>query len=73
MRREILEMARTCDVCQKTKPDRRKKVGLLRSLPIPARPYHTVTMDLITGLPMSEGFEAIIVFTDKLTKHVDEL
>lgn len=70
MRPDVLEFVTTCDVCQKIKPDRRKKPGLLKPLPIPERPYHTVTMDLITNLPISEGFEAILVLTDKLTKHV---
>lgn len=32
-----------------------------------------MTMDLITGLPLSNGYEAIMVFTDKLTKHVQFL
>lgn len=70
MRHEVLKFAETCDVCQKIKPDRRKKAGLLRSLPIPARPFHTITMDLITGLSLSGGYDAILVFTDKLSKYV---
>lgn len=70
MRQDVLDFAEGCDVCQKIKPDKRKKSGLLHPLAVPERPYHTVTMDLITGLPLSDGFEAILVFTDKLTKHV---
>jgi hypothetical protein len=69
MRKEIFDFASTCDVCQKIKPDKRAKPGLLRPLPVPRRPYEFVTMDLITGLPISDGYEAILVITDKLTKH----
>lgn len=61
---------RTCDVCQKIKADHQKKVGALRPAHIPSRPFETVSMDLITGLPPSgeEGYTAVLVIVDKLTK-----
>lgn len=69
MRKDSISFATTCDVCQKVQPDRRAKVGLLKPLGIPARPYQVVSLDLITGLPESLGFQAILVITCKLTKH----
>ncbi|KAF4619214.1 hypothetical protein D9613_005608 [Agrocybe pediades] len=62
--------ASTCDVCQKIKTDHRKKTGALRPAHIPARPFETVSLDLITGLPPSgkEKFTAVLVIVDKLTK-----
>lgn len=61
---------RTCDVCQKIKTDHQKKIGALRPAHIPSRPFETVSMDLITGLPPSgeEGYTAVLVIVDKLTK-----
>jgi hypothetical protein len=51
------------------KPSTQLPIGLLQPLPIPDRPWHTVTMDLITSLPLTRrGHSAIVVFVDKLTK-----
>lgn len=60
----------TCDVCQKTKIDRTKKMGALRPAHIPSRPFETVSLDLITGLPPSgqEQYTTVLVIVDKLTK-----
>ena len=37
---------------------------------IPSRKWAHITTDLVTDLPESNGFTAIIVFVDKLTKMV---
>jgi hypothetical protein len=70
MARDVDEFVTTCDVCQKVKVDRRKEVGALRPPHIPRRPFETVSLDVITGLPESgeEKFTAILVIVDKLTK-----
>ena len=52
------------------KSDSRVKAGLLKPLEIPSRKWAHVTMDLVTDLPESNGFTAIVVFVDKLTKMV---
>ena len=52
------------------KSDNRAKAGLLQPLEIPSRKWAYVTTDLVTDLPESNGFTAIIVFVDKLTKMV---
>ena len=60
----------TCPTCQMMKSDNRAKAGLLQPLEIPSRKWVHVTMDLITNLPESDGFMAIVVFVDKLIKMV---
>ena len=52
------------------KSNNRAKAGLLQPLEIPSRKWAHVTMDLATDLPASNGFIAIVVFVDKLTKIV---
>ena len=52
------------------KSDSRAKVGLLKPLEIPSRKWAHVTTDLVTDLPESNRFTAIVVFLDKLTKMV---
>ena len=44
-----------------------KRIDPLRQL---QQKWAYVTMDLVIGLPESNGFTAIIVFVDKLTKMV---
>ena len=68
--RTVKDYVRSCDACQRNKPDHRAKAGLLQPLPTPARRWDQVTMDLITQLPESHGYDAIVTFTDRLTKMV---
>lgn len=68
--KDVSDFADTCNVCQKIKADHRKKMGALRPAHIPARPFATVSLVLITGLPPSgEGkYTAVLVMVCKLTK-----
>lgn len=62
---------RSCDACQTSKPSGQPPFGLQQPLPVPTRPWESVSMDLITQLPHStDGFDAIVVFVDRLTKMV---
>ena len=69
MKLDILKFCRSCDVCQKTKSPNFTRFGMLIPNPIPARPYQSISMDFIVNLPWSEGFNAIYVVVDHLTKH----
>ena len=69
MSRDIKNFVNTCDVCQKTKPRRHAPIGLLQPIPIPSQPFEVVTMDFIPELPLSNGFDNILVIVDKLTKY----
>jgi hypothetical protein len=61
----------TCLACQRNKARRHKPYGLLQPLPVPEKPWHTVTFDFIVKLPKtSRGNDSICVFVDKLTKLV---
>lgn len=74
MRRDVLIWCDECDVCQKTKHVNFKKFGLLIPNHIPIRPYSSVSLDLITGLPMTEdGFNAILVIVCRMSKHAQFL
>jgi hypothetical protein len=71
MKADIERFVKTCVHCQRSKSTNRKPAGLLSPLPIPGRRWECVTMDWITGLPVTEDkYDAIAVFVDKLTKMV---
>ena len=64
MQMDVKNYMQTCDVCQKIKHDHRKLPGMLMPLPIPQGPFHTITLDLITGLPETQSkdkFDSILV------------
>ena len=69
--KDVRQYVTTCLPCQSNKPSHQKPLGLLQPLPIPERRWHTMTLDLIVGLPLTRtGHDAIVVFTDKLSKLV---
>jgi hypothetical protein len=71
IRKDDTHFVRTCDACQRVKNPTHKPYGLLHPLPIPAKQWSEVTMDFIVELPPTPaGHNAILVFTDKLTKMV---
>ena len=70
LRDDTIQYVKTCSTCQMMKSDNRAKAGLLQPLEIPSRKWAHVTKDLVTSLPESNGFMAIIVFVEKLMKMV---
>jgi hypothetical protein len=57
-----------CHACQTTKLNRQRPAGLLMPLPVPETPFANITLDMIGELPSSQGFNAILVVVDRLTK-----
>ncbi|RVW24456.1 Transposon Tf2-11 polyprotein [Vitis vinifera] len=52
------------------KTERKKVVGLLQPLPIPERPWESISMDFITGFPKVHDFKSIFVVVDRFSKYV---
>jgi hypothetical protein len=68
---DVTKFVSTCVACQRNKACRHKPYGLLQSLPVPKKPWHTVTFDFVVKLPKtSRGNDSVYVFVDKLTKMV---
>ena len=68
MWKDVKEFVLSCDICSKSKNPRHRPYGLLQPLPIPHRPWSSVSMDFITDLPPSNLFNNIFVVVDRLTK-----
>ncbi|SAM62648.1 related to Gag-pol polyprotein [Ustilago bromivora] len=43
--------------------------GLLQPLSTPERPWGSISLDFIEGLPLSKGYDSILVIVDQLTKY----
>src|SRR5260221_3509711 len=66
----VKDYAASCTTCTCTKSPRHKPYGKLKQLLIPSQPWSSISMDFIEQLPASEGFFAILVVIDSLTKQV---
>ena len=68
MRQTVAQFMRNCDTCTRIKPACHAPYGLLKTLEVPVRQWSSVSLDLIMGLPMSNGFNALLVVVDHLSK-----
>ena len=69
MRSDIEAYVKTCLVCQQDKIEQQVPAGLLQPLPIPERPWESVSMDFISALPKSDGCGSIMVVVDRFSKY----
>ena len=67
MRSEVEKLVRICRVCQHAK-GRSHNIGLYTTFPILTRPWDSVSMDFILGLPSTErGHDSIFVVVDRFS------
>lgn len=69
MKNFIEEKVQSCLICQQAKPERFNYPGLLSPLPVPKKAWEYLTMDFISGLPVSGQFDCIFLVIDKFTKY----
>ena len=69
LREFVKSYVKSCTTCMRAKPQRHKPYGLLKQLPIPERPWNSISMDFIETLPTSSGSDSILVIVDRLTKQ----
>lgn len=56
---DVMQYTKTCLIYQQDKVEKAKIVGLLEPLPVPTRPWESVSMDFITHLPKLGEHESI--------------
>src|SRR5260370_36880229 len=59
----------SCMNCTCNKAPHHKPYGKLKQLPIPNKPWNSISMDFIEHLPAANGFTAILVIVNCLTKQ----
>ncbi|KAE8715253.1 Detected protein of unknown function [Hibiscus syriacus] len=69
MAEDVQAYVKTCLVCQQDKIEAKKPAGLLQPLPIPERPWESISMDFIIGLPKTDGLSSIMVVVDRFSKY----
>ncbi|KAF3803874.1 Transposon Tf2-11 polyprotein [Colletotrichum gloeosporioides] len=80
MMTKIKKYRKTCPVCGPLGKDRGKPIGSLQPIITPPIPFHTITMDFITGLPEVSAdntiwklpgfafYDSVMTVTDKFSK-----
>jgi len=65
----VKDYIRSCTSCARAKTPCHRPYGLLKQLPVPEKPWNSISMDFIEQLPSSTGFTAILVVVDRLSKQ----
>jgi transposase InsO family protein len=67
----VKEYTNRCERCARMKPSNLAPPGKLRPLELPDIPWAEVTADFTTDLPLSKGFDSILVVVDQFSKEVE--
>jgi transposase InsO family protein len=68
MYKYVENWTKNCHTCRRITPSREAHQGVLKPLPVPERSWRHISMDFITHLPESQGYDSILVVVDRLTK-----
>ncbi|KAK3559268.1 hypothetical protein QTP86_009932 [Hemibagrus guttatus] len=68
IKEDVTTFVKACPTCNQGKASHRSPQGLLHPLSIPHRPWSHLSMDFITGLPLSQGNTVIMVIVDRFSK-----
>ena len=70
MKKDIIEYLLRCMKLQQVKVEHQYPASLLQHFPVPEWKWEVITMDFITGFPMTwRQHDSIMVVVDKLTKE----
>ncbi len=70
MKKDVETYVKGCEVCQCTKSSTQVKAAPLHPNAIPMEPWTQISVDMITGLPESNGYNAILMIIDRFSKAV---
>ena len=68
MSTDVRQYVLNCRTCGRIKARHDRHQGLLQPLPVPERSWQHISVDFITHLPLSNGYDAVLVVVDRLTK-----
>ena len=69
MKRDVTEYVSKCLTCQQVKAEHQVPTGLLNPLPIPQWKWDNITMDFVSGFPLTQQkHDYVWVIVDRLTK-----
>lgn len=69
LRKSVEEFIASCPICQRAKHENCLQPGLLDPLPVADLAWQHISMDFVEGLPVSKGYDVIMVVVDRFTKY----
>ncbi len=70
MKKAVEAYIKGCEVCQRTKSSMQPKATPLNPNTVPDGPWTHIFVDMVTGLPMSNGCDALLVIVDRFSKAI---
>ncbi len=67
---DVVDYVKTCEICARNKINKHKKYDFLRPLDTPDRPWRSLEIDFLCGLPKSKGYSVIMVVVDRFSKMI---
>ena len=67
---DVAKFVRSCETCARNKINRHRRYGLLQPLDTPDRPWKSIEIDFLCGLPSSRGYTVIMVVVDRFSKMI---
>ena len=68
--KEVKRYVEGCDACQRNKNRTEPPAGKLMPNSVPQVPWMHISADFITKLPLAQGYDAILVVCDQMSKMV---
>lgn len=70
LHKDVCDFVNSCEVCARNKINRHKTYGYLRPLNTPDRPWRSIEIDFLCGLPNSHNYTVIMVVVDRFSKMI---
>ncbi len=67
---DVIKFVNSCETCARNKKSRHRKYGFLQPLDTPDRPWKSIEIDFLCGLPNSKGHTVIMVVVDRFSKMI---
>ncbi|SJL04701.1 uncharacterized protein ARMOST_08071 [Armillaria ostoyae] len=68
--KDVEAYVKGCETCQRTKSNTQAKAAPLHPNAIPTEPWTHISVDMVTGLPFSNGHDALLVIVDRFSKAI---
>ena len=68
MREDVMAYTKTYLIFQQDKVEKQKPAGMLDPLPVPTRPWESISLDFIAGLLKVGDLGSILVVIDRFSK-----
>ncbi|SJL18797.1 uncharacterized protein ARMOST_22398 [Armillaria ostoyae] len=70
MKKDVETYIAGCEMCQRTKSSNQAKSALLHPNAVPTEPWTHISVDMVTRLPDSNGYDALLVVIDRFSKAI---